>query len=93
MVAASAPWWHPRGPIPATLPSATQWLTVADRPGIFKVILLFNFFVSSSAACIKNPAAERGVACQCLTSVPTGKIASLPLRGLSNNTREKAGSS
>jgi len=43
---------------------------------MFKVILLFNFDVSSSAACIKNPAADLGVACQCLTSVSTGNIAS-----------------
>ena len=67
---------------PATFLSASICSsTVADKPGILKFILLFNFLVSISAACIRNPAADLGEACQCLTLVLTGNLASIPFKG------------
>ena len=68
--------------LPATLSNASicSW-TVTDKPGMFNVILSFNFDVSISAAWTRKPAAALGVACQCLTSGLTGRIASWPFKG------------
>ncbi len=37
--------------------------------------------MSIVAACTRKPTAERGLACQCITSSETGSTASLPLIG------------
>ena len=67
---------------PATCRSASICSpTVAETPGRLSVRRAPRSAVSISAARRRKPTAERGEACQCRTSSPTGRIASLPESG------------
>ncbi len=67
---------------PATAVSAAICsATVADRPGMLKLRRGPIASLSSVAACMRKPIADRGEACQWRTLSATGRIAGLPARG------------
>ena len=55
--------------------------TVQATPGMVRLMRGPSFSRVSEAACTRKPAAERGLACQCITLSSTGSTASLPASG------------